>query len=319
MLQEQNNETCLISREMSYRINLITPITSLNTFTKDQSLHNLAQENENDFLIKNLVNYHQYECDHHQFKDTVPQQIRPNQNVNQQASQFSSNINIANGGMNAIDSVFYVNKEVQQRNINSLTLKPSLNNLLQNSIIDEPQQLPSTQLNLKIQLPQQQERYKSRLGSFDQFVDLSFSDKFLNQIITQEVGVEDTVDNSPPIHSRSDSPQKHEDLRAQLMQMEHDKIRLQMNNSANSNKRKLEKKSAYQLEALENEFKKNEVWDYNLKCELALTLNLTFNQVTKWNWDRKNNHLKICKRNAKRQQKIENGHAKNLQKVKKAK
>eukprot|EP00347_Sterkiella_histriomuscorum_P003851 403362697 len=319
MLQEQNNETCLISREMSYKINLITPITSLSTFTKDQSLHNLAQENENDFLIKNIVSYHQYECDHHQFKDTVPQQIIPYQNVKPQASQFSSKISIANGCMNAMDSVFYVNKEVSQRNINSLTQKPSQNNLLQFSIIDKPSQQATAQLNLKIQLPQKQEFYKSRLGSFDQFVDQSFSDKFLNQIISQEVGVEDTVDNSPPLHSRSDSTQKHEDLRAQLMQMEHDKIRLQMSSSANSNKRKLEKKSAYQLEALENEFKKNEVWDYNLKCELALTLNLTFNQVTKWNWDRKNNHLKICKRNAKRQQKIENGHAKNLKKVQKAK
>ena len=41
------------------------------------------------------------------------------------------------------------------------------------------------------------------------------------------------------------------------------------------------------MQRLESEYMKNSNWDYQKKCELAITLKLTFAQVAKWNWDRR--------------------------------
>jgi hypothetical protein len=40
-------------------------------------------------------------------------------------------------------------------------------------------------------------------------------------------------------------------------------------------------------EILEVEYLKNPNWDYQKKCDLAILLNFTFSQVSKWNWDRR--------------------------------
>lgn len=51
---------------------------------------------------------------------------------------------------------------------------------------------------------------------------------------------------------------------------------------------------------MENEFKANSTWSYEKKCEIALKLNLTFNQVSKWNWDQKKKEGIECTRNKKK-------------------
>eukprot|EP00347_Sterkiella_histriomuscorum_P012298 403369125 len=67
---------------------------------------------------------------------------------------------------------------------------------------------------------------------------------------------------------------------------------------------KRQKKTREQLEILENEYQNNPVWTYEKKCELALGLNLSFQQISKWQWDRKQNEDKIARKQSKRQQKI---------------
>lgn len=48
---------------------------------------------------------------------------------------------------------------------------------------------------------------------------------------------------------------------------------------------------------------KNPNWDYQKKCDLAILLNFTFSQVSKWNWDRRkkqeNQIAKVAKKEAK--------------------
>jgi hypothetical protein len=51
------------------------------------------------------------------------------------------------------------------------------------------------------------------------------------------------------------------------------------------------------MEILENEYQKNPSWDYEKKCELALRLQFTFTQVSKWNWDRRKKELASQKAN----------------------
>ena len=47
---------------------------------------------------------------------------------------------------------------------------------------------------------------------------------------------------------------------------------------------------------LEVEYKKNPNWNYQKKCDLAIKLNLTFGQISKWNWDRrKRDELQLIK------------------------
>ena len=54
---------------------------------------------------------------------------------------------------------------------------------------------------------------------------------------------------------------------------------------------------------MEAEYLKNPNWDYQKKCDLAILLNFTFSQVSKWNWDRRkkeqNQQAKMAKKEAK--------------------
>ena len=52
-------------------------------------------------------------------------------------------------------------------------------------------------------------------------------------------------------------------------------------------KRKRQKKTSDEKKILEAEYLKNPNWDYEKKRDLALQLNFTLQQVSKWNWDRK--------------------------------
>eukprot|EP00347_Sterkiella_histriomuscorum_P002992 403366013 len=61
-----------------------------------------------------------------------------------------------------------------------------------------------------------------------------------------------------------------------------------------SNQKRL-KKSQEEVQVLENEFLKNPAWDYQKKSELALKLNMTFNTVQKWNFDRMKKEQKQLK------------------------
>jgi hypothetical protein len=51
---------------------------------------------------------------------------------------------------------------------------------------------------------------------------------------------------------------------------------------------------------LEAEYVKNPNWDYQKKCDLALRLNFTFGQVSKWNWDRRKKEEATLAKQAKR-------------------
>ena len=53
------------------------------------------------------------------------------------------------------------------------------------------------------------------------------------------------------------------------------------------NGRRRQKKSTEERKILEAEYLKNPVWPYQKKVDLALLLNFTFGQVSKWNWDRR--------------------------------
>lgn len=78
--------------------------------------------------------------------------------------------------------------------------------------------------------------------------------------------------------------------RKKLLQIEHDKIIAG---------RRRQKKSSEEKNILEAEYLKNPRWDYQKKCDLALALNLTFGQVSKWNWDRRKKEEAQLKKAAK--------------------
>eukprot|EP00347_Sterkiella_histriomuscorum_P020747 403336628 len=82
--------------------------------------------------------------------------------------------------------------------------------------------------------------------------------------------------------------------RQKLLMNEHERIK---------NKLRRQKKSSGEKDILEAEYQKNPTWDYQKKCDLAILLNFTFSQVSKWNWDRKkkeqNQIAKVAKREAK--------------------
>ncbi len=67
--------------------------------------------------------------------------------------------------------------------------------------------------------------------------------------------------------------------KAALKEIDHKKIQ--------DRQRKRQRKTNDQKNILENEYLKDPNWDYEKKCELALLLNFTFAQVSKWNWDRR--------------------------------
>lgn len=67
--------------------------------------------------------------------------------------------------------------------------------------------------------------------------------------------------------------------KAALKEIDHKKIQ--------DKSRKRQRKTNDQKNILENEYVKDPNWDYEKKCELALALNFTFAQVSKWNWDRR--------------------------------
>ena len=62
-------------------------------------------------------------------------------------------------------------------------------------------------------------------------------------------------------------------------------------------------KTGEEREILEAAYLKNPAWDYNLKVELAIKLNLTFAQIAKWNWDRKQRDIRQAKRLARKAEK----------------
>lgn len=49
--------------------------------------------------------------------------------------------------------------------------------------------------------------------------------------------------------------------------------------------------TTFQLEALEENFQKNNNWDADLTDKIAAQLSLTIQKVYKWNWDRKKKEL----------------------------
>ena len=53
------------------------------------------------------------------------------------------------------------------------------------------------------------------------------------------------------------------------------------------NGRRRQKKSTDERKILEAEYLKDPKWPYQKKVDLALLLNFTFGQVSKWNWDRR--------------------------------
>ena len=63
-----------------------------------------------------------------------------------------------------------------------------------------------------------------------------------------------------------------------MKEIEHERLKKPM---------KRTRKTKEETEVLENEYKKNENWSYELKCELAIKLGFTFARVSKWLWDRK--------------------------------
>ena len=48
--------------------------------------------------------------------------------------------------------------------------------------------------------------------------------------------------------------------------------------------RRMRKRQRHMKTLLEY-FKKDPVWDYQMKVRIALEIGMTFNQVSKWNWD----------------------------------
>ena len=47
------------------------------------------------------------------------------------------------------------------------------------------------------------------------------------------------------------------------------------------------RKKDSQMEILQQYFDKDPVWDYFTKVRIAAEIEMTFNQVSKWNWDRR--------------------------------
>jgi len=58
---------------------------------------------------------------------------------------------------------------------------------------------------------------------------------------------------------------------------------------------------------LEAAYQENSQWNYDKKTELAIQLNMTFAQVTKWNWDRKQRDLRQEKRNQEKAERAASG------------
>jgi len=80
--------------------------------------------------------------------------------------------------------------------------------------------------------------------------------------------------------SKDQEESKHRSELDQLREIERQKL-------INQQGRSKQTKSKDQKKTLEAEYLKNPVWDFELKKKLALKLGLTFNQVQKWNWDRR--------------------------------
>ncbi len=59
-------------------------------------------------------------------------------------------------------------------------------------------------------------------------------------------------------------------------------------NNAQEDKRM--RKTGWQKEYLEEEFKKSNVWTYAQKVQIAAHIGMNYHQVSKWNWDERKKH-----------------------------
>eukprot|EP00347_Sterkiella_histriomuscorum_P017478 403349208 len=154
----------------------------------------------------------------------------------------------------------------------------------------------------------EQMNYKPKNADSDKF----FSDCFIKVNNTQEVEADDENISYCPPKSRPNSQKDFDELRDYIKKMEQKRIKEQLANG--NHKKQLQRKTSEQLQGLEDAYEQNHNWSYGQKLLLSAELNLTFNQVTKWNWDRKQNEGRILQRKSKREKKLLEKKSKSKQK-----
>ncbi|CDW85458.1 hox domain containing protein [Stylonychia lemnae] len=128
-----------------------------------------------------------------------------------------------------------------------------------------------------------------QLISHQEHQEQSHLQQIQNQQISQMQKAQKADDGLSKIERDHDIEQ-----RQKLLRIEHERI---------NDKRRRQKKTSQEKEILEVEYLKNPNWDYQKKCDLAIKLNFTFNQVSKWNWDRRKKEDNDAARKAKKEAK----------------